>query len=176
MPQPAAQRTQEPVQSRASRRFDPGRLWAYARRETMELLRDPIRLAFAFVGPVILMLAIRLWHHVRCREPEICGLRPGPDAGKPQAARKLLGLSLFLRTASDRVSRRNWSNACGAESWLSSLKFHPASAAILQACIRPRSASGSTPPCRSAARRRKDTSPALVLRYVQDLAVRALWP
>jgi ribosome-dependent ATPase len=43
--------------SRASRRFDPGRLWAYARRETMELLRDPIRLSFAFIGPVILMLA-----------------------------------------------------------------------------------------------------------------------
>ena len=48
----------KPPQSRASRRFDPGRLWAYARRETMELLRDPIRLAFAFVGPVILMFAL----------------------------------------------------------------------------------------------------------------------
>ena len=44
-------------ESRADRRFDPGRLWAYARRETMELLRDPIRLSFAFIGPVILMLA-----------------------------------------------------------------------------------------------------------------------
>ena len=44
--------------TRAARRFDPGRMWAYARRETMELLRDPIRLAFAFVGPVILMLAM----------------------------------------------------------------------------------------------------------------------
>jgi ribosome-dependent ATPase len=43
--------------SHASRRFDPGRLWAYARRETMELLRDPIRLSFAFIGPVILMFA-----------------------------------------------------------------------------------------------------------------------
>ncbi len=42
---------------RVSKRFDPGRMWAYARRETMELLRDPIRLAFAFVGPIILMLA-----------------------------------------------------------------------------------------------------------------------
>src|SRR5262249_66215 len=51
-PQPAA-----PPAKAASRRFDPGRLWAYARRETMELLRDPIRLSFAFVGPVILMLA-----------------------------------------------------------------------------------------------------------------------
>jgi len=39
------------------RRFDPRRLWAYARRETMELLRDPIRLAFAFFGPLILMIA-----------------------------------------------------------------------------------------------------------------------
>ena len=39
------------------RGFDPGRLWAYARRETMELLRDPIRLSFAFLGPVILMIA-----------------------------------------------------------------------------------------------------------------------
>jgi ribosome-dependent ATPase len=41
----------------STRRFDPGRLWAYARRETMELLRDPIRLTFALVGPLILMLA-----------------------------------------------------------------------------------------------------------------------
>ena len=44
-----------------------------------------------------------LWHHVRCRESQICGLRPGPDAGKPQAARKLLGLSLFLRTPTDQL-------------------------------------------------------------------------
>src|SRR6516162_8027659 len=60
-PQPAAASegtAAKPVQSRASRRFDPGRLWAYARRETMELLRDPIRLAFAFIGPVVLMLAM----------------------------------------------------------------------------------------------------------------------
>ncbi len=34
-----------------------GRLLAYTRRETLEILRDPVRLAFAFVGSVILMLA-----------------------------------------------------------------------------------------------------------------------
>jgi ribosome-dependent ATPase len=45
----------EPI--RPPRRFDIARLWAYARRETVELLRDPIRLAFAVVGPIILMLA-----------------------------------------------------------------------------------------------------------------------
>lgn len=37
--------------------FDLRRLWAYARRETMEILRDPIRLAFALLGPIILMFA-----------------------------------------------------------------------------------------------------------------------
>jgi ribosome-dependent ATPase len=41
----------------APRGFDPRRLWACARRETMELLRDPIRLLFALVGPLILMVA-----------------------------------------------------------------------------------------------------------------------
>jgi ribosome-dependent ATPase len=39
------------------RYFELARLWAYARRETVELLRDPIRMAFALFGPIILMLA-----------------------------------------------------------------------------------------------------------------------
>ena len=33
-----------------------GRLLAYSRRETLEILRDPVRLAFAFVGSMLLML------------------------------------------------------------------------------------------------------------------------
>ena len=49
------------------KRFKIGRLWAYARRETVELLRDPIRLAFALVGPIILMFAFRLRHFLRLR-------------------------------------------------------------------------------------------------------------
>jgi ribosome-dependent ATPase len=55
---PPSDEQTRPSPSRAARRFDPGRLWAYARRETMELLRDPIRLAFAFVGPLIMMFAM----------------------------------------------------------------------------------------------------------------------
>ena len=42
---------------RVPKRFNLVRLWAYARRETVELLRDPIRLAFAVFGPILLMLA-----------------------------------------------------------------------------------------------------------------------
>lgn len=34
-----------------------GRLWAYARREALELVREPVRLAFAILGPILLMLA-----------------------------------------------------------------------------------------------------------------------
>lgn len=50
--------TAEPDALTPPRHFDLARLWAYARRETVELLRDPIRLAFAAVGPIILMLAM----------------------------------------------------------------------------------------------------------------------
>jgi ABC-type multidrug transport system ATPase subunit/ABC-type multidrug transport system permease subunit len=32
-----------------------GRLWAYAQREATEIRRDPIRLAFALLGPIVLM-------------------------------------------------------------------------------------------------------------------------
>ncbi|WP_118136196.1 ribosome-associated ATPase/putative transporter RbbA [Oceanicella sp. SM1341] len=38
--------------------FSPRRVWAFARREGTELMRDPIRLAFALLGPLVLMLAM----------------------------------------------------------------------------------------------------------------------
>lgn len=41
---------------RRQQMFDLRRAWAYAHREAMEIRRDPIRLAFALLGPVILMI------------------------------------------------------------------------------------------------------------------------
>jgi ribosome-dependent ATPase len=38
--------------------FNPVRVWAFARREGLELMRDPIRIAFALIGPLILLLAM----------------------------------------------------------------------------------------------------------------------
>jgi ribosome-dependent ATPase len=38
-----------------SSRFSPGRVWAFARRETVELIHDHVRLAFAVIGPLLLM-------------------------------------------------------------------------------------------------------------------------
>ncbi|WP_170134686.1 ABC transporter permease, partial [Steroidobacter cummioxidans] len=40
----------------ASRKFSPGRVWAFARREAVELLHDRVRLAFAVLGPILLMI------------------------------------------------------------------------------------------------------------------------
>jgi ribosome-dependent ATPase len=42
--------------SARGRAFSVGRLWAYAQREATEIRRDPIRLAFAVIGPMLLML------------------------------------------------------------------------------------------------------------------------
>jgi ABC-type multidrug transport system ATPase subunit/ABC-type Na+ efflux pump permease subunit len=39
----------------ASRRFSLGRVWAFARREAVELQHDRVRLAFAVFGPLLLM-------------------------------------------------------------------------------------------------------------------------
>ncbi len=38
--------------------FSPNRVWAFARREAMELIRDPIRVVFALLGPIILAIAM----------------------------------------------------------------------------------------------------------------------
>jgi len=43
---------------RAPGGFSPGRLWAYTLRESMEILRDPIRLSFAFLGTALLLLVL----------------------------------------------------------------------------------------------------------------------
>jgi ribosome-dependent ATPase len=46
-----------PLRAKASS-FSIGRLGAYARREAVEIMRDPVRIAFALFNPIILMFAI----------------------------------------------------------------------------------------------------------------------
>jgi len=50
--EPASAAAAPPAPLRSLRRG-----WAYARREAVELWRDPIRIAFAILGPVVLMIA-----------------------------------------------------------------------------------------------------------------------
>jgi len=49
--------TPQPKHRPRSAALDPRRGWAYARRESLEIARDPIRIAFALLGPIILMIA-----------------------------------------------------------------------------------------------------------------------
>ncbi len=52
----AAASTAPPSRAHApDRRFSVGRVWAFARRETVELIHDHVRLAFAVLGPLLLM-------------------------------------------------------------------------------------------------------------------------
>lgn len=45
-----------PAERARAQSFGLGRVWAYARRETIDVLRDSVRLAFAFLGSALLML------------------------------------------------------------------------------------------------------------------------
>jgi ribosome-dependent ATPase len=40
--------------------FSFGRLWAYARRETLELLREPVHMTFSMLAPIFLMVVLGL--------------------------------------------------------------------------------------------------------------------
>ena len=46
------------IKRQRDRWLSPARIWAFARRETLELVRDPIRITFALLGPVVLLLAM----------------------------------------------------------------------------------------------------------------------
>jgi ribosome-dependent ATPase len=56
IPAPAAQATPIGKTVYGALTISLARIWAFARRETLELLRDRIRLAFALAGPLILLL------------------------------------------------------------------------------------------------------------------------
>lgn len=55
---PGALSGRDAAPSKASRLFDVRRMFAYTRRETLELLRDPIRATLATIGSLILMFVI----------------------------------------------------------------------------------------------------------------------
>ena len=97
----------------APKRFDLARLWAYARRETVELLRDPIRLAFALVGPIILMLAFGYGISFDIENLQTAAFDQDDTPAKPATARRIFRLALFLDAAADHVGGR--SGAAAAE-------------------------------------------------------------
>ena len=142
-PAPAAAEVEA---SERPKRFKIGRLWAYARRETVELLRDPIRLAFALVGPDHSHVRLRLRHLVRYREPGDGDIRPGRHAREPRAASGLRRLALFLGPAADHVGGRGRDDGSEAETLRSWSKCRPDSAATFSTSARRKSTRRSTAP------------------------------
>jgi ribosome-dependent ATPase len=107
VPPPAQEEAGQPSaeSSHRTRRFDPRRLWAYTRREAMELLRDPIRLAFAFFGPLILMIAFAYGISFDVENLRFA-VRPGSNAREPGPDRGVLvELAVLRRKAADRHQR-----------------------------------------------------------------------
>ena len=106
-----------------------GRLWAYARRETVELLRDPIRLAFAVLGPIILMVAFGYGISFDIENLQMAAF---DQDDTPQSRQLLDG---FPAPAISRCSRRSlprkrWSSVFGAATRRSSSKCPPGSEMI----------------------------------------------
>ena len=102
----AAARSVEASRRRRRSRFNLGAYGPMRAARPLELLRDPIRLAFAVLGPIILMAGVRLWHFLRHRKPGNGGVRSGRHAAKPGIARRLRRLALFLRSTAGHVRRR----------------------------------------------------------------------
>ena len=53
--EPILERGGAPLRPKLSQHLSLVRLWAYSTRETKEVLRDPVRLGFAFIGSTILL-------------------------------------------------------------------------------------------------------------------------
>ena len=100
---PATDEQRGHLPPRASRRFDPRTAVGLCptRDDGAPARPDPARIRVHRSCRSDVCDGLR--HHLRRRESEICGLRPGPDAGKSSAARKFLGFALFHRTPSDRL-------------------------------------------------------------------------
>ncbi|WP_171236590.1 ribosome-associated ATPase/putative transporter RbbA [Ruegeria sp. HKCCA6837] len=86
------------TKSQASRR-DFSRVLAYARRETVEVARDPVRLAFAFLGSAILMLVFCFGITLDIDELEfaVLDLSQGPESRAYSA--EFAGSSYFKATS-----------------------------------------------------------------------------
>ena len=111
---PPATMPSEAEPMRPPQRFDLARLWAYARRETVELSArsDPARLCS--LRPDHSDVGLWLRHLVRHRKPADGGLRPGQHAGEPAAARRLFRLPVFLCAAADPLRGARRTGVCAA--------------------------------------------------------------
>jgi ribosome-dependent ATPase len=98
-----------PTHGRASR-FDVARLGAYARRESLELRRDPIRLTFALLGSALLMVVLGYGMTLDVDDLAFAALDRDDSAESRDYLASLAGSRYFVRRApirtADDVDRR----------------------------------------------------------------------
>ncbi len=169
---PAARRSESPASVRPAW-FSPQRMLAYARREAVELLRDPIRLGVALGGSVLLMLMLGYGITLDVEDLPFAVLDRDQTPESHDYIGEHRGLALLPRTtAPPRRSRaRNPHAQRGAQPRdrdPAGLRARPAPADGPW-----RWASGSTARCRSVARPSRATCSGLHAQYLTDLARRS---
>ena len=124
-----------------------GRMLAYAHNETMQILRDPVRLAFAFVGSALLMLVFGFGittdvEHIRYASLD---LDQSPES-RPISSSSPARARYFTHDAGRPLRRRSAASACSRTTSRWSSRFRPASAGTFAAAPGPRCSRRSTAP------------------------------
>jgi ribosome-dependent ATPase len=133
---PAAKQQARP----SARSFSLGRLWAYSRREALELLRDPIRMAFAFLGTAFLMIIFGFGITTDVDTLTFATL----DRDQTPESRAWLGEvrgSRYFIEKAPAATMPNSTGACAVARSGRASRFHPGSAATSSVAARPPSAS-----------------------------------
>ena len=129
-----------------------GRLLAYSHREALEILRDPVRLAFAFVGSLVLMLAFGFGITTDVEDIRYAALDPDETPESRSYLAEFEGSRTFLRQAPLRspaeTERRLQANEISL-----AVEIPTRFGRDLSAVPVPRSPRSSTAPTRSGPRR-----------------------
>jgi ribosome-dependent ATPase len=88
---------------RHARRFSPARLLAYARREGLELRRDPIRLTFALLGSALLMVVLGYGMTLDVNNLAFAALDRDDSAESRNYIENIAGSRYFVRRAPIRA-------------------------------------------------------------------------
>ncbi len=120
------------------------RIWAFARREILELLRDHVRLAFALVGPLILMITFGYGITFDVENLSFAVFDRDQSAAEPATDRELRRLALLPRAAARCAARARSIAGCAPASCAWRSTSRPASDAICSTRAGPRSRSSWT--------------------------------
>ena len=161
---------------RSVRVFSLRRLFAYTIRETLELLRDPIRLGVRLFGTALLMLVFGFGISTDVNNLSFAVLDHDQSPESRAYLEELQRLDLFRREGAARRLRRARQASQKRQTSRPPSKSRPASAATSSAGAPPGSAPGWMAPCRSAPRPSAAICRACIELYLADPAVKTTAP